>query len=130
MYVVGELFSLTHAQLSEPSIQLTALPCTTHYTFMHNISMPHYSPSFLSSGRIKKSKVTNLISILTLRPSLHNIFSSYVWPPESLYYGATEILLRPSVGLARPSVKLGSRTVGLYAYSYTKLQHGEVSLGI
>ena len=84
MDVVSELPSLTHAQLSEPSIQLTALPVpyTTDYTFMHNsqhthnISMPHSSPSFLSSsqsessGRVKKSKVTNLISILTLRPSL------------------------------------------------------------
>ena len=88
MDVVSELPSLTHAQLGEPSIQLTALPVpyTTDYTFMHNsqhthnISMPHYSPTALAScqavslrvvsGRVKKSKVTNLISILTLRPSL------------------------------------------------------------
>ena len=61
MDVVSELPSLTHAQLSEPSIQLTALPVpyTTDYTFMHNsqhthnISMPHYSPSFLSSSQFE-----------------------------------------------------------------------------
>ena len=59
--VVSELPSLTHAQLSEPSIQLTALPVpyTTDYTCMHNsqhahnISMPHYSPSFLSSSQFE-----------------------------------------------------------------------------
>ena len=86
MDVVSELPSLTHAQLSEPSIQLTALPVpyTTDYTFMHNsqdthnISMPHTTALAscqavslrVVSGRVKKSKVTNLISILTLRPSL------------------------------------------------------------
>ena len=62
--VVSELPSLTHAQLSEPSIKLTALPVpyTTDYTFMHNsqhthnISMPHYSPSFMSSSQSESCK--------------------------------------------------------------------------
>ena len=60
MDVVSELPSLTHAQLSEPSIQLTALPVPSCQAVSLRVI----------SGRVKKSKVTNLISILTLRPSL------------------------------------------------------------
>ena len=76
--VVSELPSLTHAQLSEPSIQLTALPVpyTTHNMLT---TYPCLTTALAScqavtlrvvSGRVKKSKVTNLISILTLRPLL------------------------------------------------------------
>ena len=101
--MVSELPSLSHAKLSEPSIQLTAVPCT-----IHNIltTYPCLTTTLVScqavslrvvSVRVKKSKVTNLISIVTLRPSLdyyyflairsrYYIFSSSVWPPESQYW--------------------------------------------
>ena len=74
--MVSELPSLTHAQLNEPSTQLTAISCTTHNILT---TYPCLTTALAScqavslrviSGRVKKSKVTNLISILTLRASL------------------------------------------------------------
>ena len=92
--VVSELPSLTHAQLSEPSIQLTALPVpyTTDYTFMHNsqhahnISMPHYSPSFLSSsqfesccGSVRTSRRPSPLSLLSgISTATHYIHTYYI----------------------------------------------------
>ena len=92
--VVSELPSLTHAQLSEPSIQLTALPVpyTTDYTFMHNsqhahnISMPHYSPSFLSSrqfesccGSVRTSRRPSPLSLLSgISTVTHYIHTYYI----------------------------------------------------
>ena len=94
MDVVSELPSLTHAQLSEPSIQLTALPVpyTTDYTFMHNsqhahnISMPHYSPSFLSSrqfesccGSVRTSRRPSPLSLLSgISTATHYIHTYYI----------------------------------------------------
>ena len=94
MDVVSELPSLTHAQLSEPSIQLTALPVpyTTDYTFMHNsqhahnISMPHYSPSSLSSrqfesccGSVRTSRRPSPLSLLSgISTATHYIHTYYI----------------------------------------------------
>ena len=92
--MVSELPSLTHAQLSEPSIQLTALPVpyTTDYTFMHNsqhahnISMPHYSPSSLSSrqfesccGSVRTSRRPSPLSLLSgISTATHYIHTYYI----------------------------------------------------
>ena len=62
--------------VSELPSQLTTLSCTTHNILT---TYPCLTTALAScqavslrviSGRVKKSKVTNLISILTLRPSL------------------------------------------------------------
>ena len=73
--VVSELPSLTHAQLSEPSVQLTALPYTTDYTFMHNSQHIHgcLTTALAScqavslrviSGRVKSKEVQSDLSDL------------------------------------------------------------------
>ena len=71
-----ELNPQSNSLHSQSHTQLTTLSCTTHNMLTIYPCLTTALPSCQAvslrvvSGRVKKSKVTNLISILTLRPSL------------------------------------------------------------